>query len=158
MEDFEQQMKDAVNEDTAGKRRNETTWKVRRCRLVQGMHPRLRCAGHWLHLNAEGPCWRSGSVYLRLCDVIAAVKSPPAPPVLQITRIHWEKNRFIYDLMYNRKVRSCMYWVKREACLAPWTYCRQTGNRDLAHWGTPPCKPYLMMAHRHPYSAYSPRC
>ena len=29
VEDFEQQMKDAVNEDTAGKRRNETTWKVR---------------------------------------------------------------------------------------------------------------------------------
>lgn len=29
IEDFEQQMKDAVNEDTSGKRRNETTWKVR---------------------------------------------------------------------------------------------------------------------------------
>ena len=29
VEDFEQQMKDAVNEDTAGKRKNETTWKVR---------------------------------------------------------------------------------------------------------------------------------
>lgn len=25
---------------------------------------------------------------------------------LQVTRIHWEKNRFIYDLMYNRKVRG----------------------------------------------------
>jgi hypothetical protein len=23
---------------------------------------------------------------------------------MQVTRIHWEKNRFIYDLMYNRKV------------------------------------------------------
>lgn len=29
VEDFEAQMKDAVNEDTSGKRRNETTWKVR---------------------------------------------------------------------------------------------------------------------------------
>ncbi len=29
IDDFEQQMKDAVNEDTSGKRRNETTWKVR---------------------------------------------------------------------------------------------------------------------------------
>ncbi len=33
----------------------------------------------------------------------------PAPgrhlPHAQVTRIHWEKNRFIYDLMYNRKVR-----------------------------------------------------
>lgn len=26
-------------------------------------------------------------------------------PCAQVTRIHWEKNRFIYDLMYNRKVR-----------------------------------------------------
>ncbi|KAI3438040.1 hypothetical protein D9Q98_000483 [Chlorella vulgaris] len=60
IEDFEQQMKDAVNEDTSGKRRNETTWKV--------------------------------------------------------TRIHWEKNRFIYDLMYNRKVmsRELYEWLVRE--------------------------------------------
>ncbi|KAI7842232.1 hypothetical protein COHA_004145 [Chlorella ohadii] len=60
IDDFEQQMKDAVNEDTSGKRRNETTWKV--------------------------------------------------------TRIHWEKNRFIYDLMYNRKVmsRELYDWLVRE--------------------------------------------
>jgi hypothetical protein len=37
IEDFEEQMREAVNEDTAGKRRNETTWKVRR----KGW--RLRC-------------------------------------------------------------------------------------------------------------------
>lgn len=24
----------------------------------------------------------------------------------KINRIHWEKNRFIYDLMYSRKVRT----------------------------------------------------
>ncbi|KAL4437469.1 hypothetical protein ABPG77_003450 [Micractinium sp. CCAP 211/92] len=71
VEDFEQQMKDAVNEDTAGKRRNETTWKI--------------------------------------------------------TRIHWEKNRFIYDLMYNRKVmsRELYDWLVREkiadgALIAKW--------------------------------------
>ena len=28
IEDFEHQMKEAVNEDTSAKRRNETTWKV----------------------------------------------------------------------------------------------------------------------------------
>ena len=42
------QMKEAVNEDHEGKRKNELTWKI--------------------------------------------------------NRIHWEKNRFIYDLMYVRKV------------------------------------------------------
>lgn len=50
IEDFEQQMKDAVNEEHEGKRKNETTWKIH--------------------------------------------------------RLHWEKNRFIYDLMYQRKVMS----------------------------------------------------
>ncbi|KAL4452132.1 hypothetical protein ABPG75_007794 [Micractinium tetrahymenae] len=71
VEDFEQQMKEAVNEDTSGKRRNETTWKI--------------------------------------------------------TRIHWEKNRFIYDLMYNRKVmsRDLYDWLVREkiadgALIAKW--------------------------------------
>lgn len=42
-------MKEAVNEDHEGKRKNELTWKI--------------------------------------------------------NRIHWEKNRFIYDLMYVRKVQ-----------------------------------------------------
>ncbi len=50
VEDFEQQMKDAVAEEHEGKRRNELTWKIH--------------------------------------------------------RIHWEKNRFIFDLMYKRKVMS----------------------------------------------------
>ena len=50
IEDFEAQMKEAVNEEHEGKRKNELTWKI--------------------------------------------------------TRVHWEKNRFIYDLMYKRKVMS----------------------------------------------------
>jgi bud site selection protein 31 len=50
IDDFEQQMRDAVNESHEGKRKNETTWKIH--------------------------------------------------------RLHWEKNRFIYDLMYVRKVIS----------------------------------------------------
>lgn len=50
IEDFEQQLKDAVNEDHDGKRVSELTWKIH--------------------------------------------------------RLHWEKNRFIYDLMYKRKVMS----------------------------------------------------
>jgi bud site selection protein 31 len=50
VEDFEQQMKEAVNEDQDGKRKTELTWKIH--------------------------------------------------------RIHWEKNRFIFDLMYQRKVMS----------------------------------------------------
>lgn len=50
VDDFEQQMKDAVSEEHEGKRRNELTWKIH--------------------------------------------------------RIHWEKNRFIFDLMYKRKVMS----------------------------------------------------
>jgi bud site selection protein 31 len=50
IEEFEQQMKDAVNEEHDGKRKAELTWKIH--------------------------------------------------------RIHWEKNRFIYDLMYQRKVMS----------------------------------------------------
>lgn len=44
------QMKEAVNEEHEGRRKNELTWKI--------------------------------------------------------NRIHWEKNRFIYDLMYSRKVIS----------------------------------------------------
>jgi len=45
-----EQMKEAVNEEHEGRRKNELTWKI--------------------------------------------------------NRIHWEKNRFIYDLMYQRKVRA----------------------------------------------------
>lgn len=50
IEDFEQQMKDAVADEHEGKRKCEANWKIH--------------------------------------------------------RIHWEKNRFIYDLMYVRKVMS----------------------------------------------------
>lgn len=50
VEDFEAQLKEAVNEEHEGRRKNELTWKIH--------------------------------------------------------RIHWEKNRFIYDLMYVRKVMS----------------------------------------------------
>lgn len=50
IEDFEQQMKEAVNEEHEGKRKNELAWKIH--------------------------------------------------------RLHWEKNRFIFDLMYQRKVMS----------------------------------------------------
>jgi bud site selection protein 31 len=50
IEDFEQQLKEAVNEEHEGKRKTELTWKIH--------------------------------------------------------RLHWEKNRFIYDLMYQRKVMS----------------------------------------------------
>ncbi len=50
IEDFEQQLKDAVSEENEGKRKCEASWKIH--------------------------------------------------------RIHWEKNRFIYDLMYVRKVMS----------------------------------------------------
>lgn len=50
VEDFEQQLKEAVVEEHEGKRKNESAWKIH--------------------------------------------------------RIHWEKNRFIYDLMYVRKVMS----------------------------------------------------
>ena len=50
IEDFEQQMAEAVDEDHEGKRKAEMTWKIH--------------------------------------------------------RIHWEKNRFIYDLMYQRKAIS----------------------------------------------------
>ncbi|KAL6780483.1 hypothetical protein ACKKBF_B12970 [Auxenochlorella protothecoides x Auxenochlorella symbiontica] len=60
IEDFEQQMKEAVNDEHEGKRKNETSWKIH--------------------------------------------------------RIHWEKNRFIYDLMYVRKVmsRELYDWLVRE--------------------------------------------
>lgn len=50
IDDFEAQMKDAVNEEHEGRRKTEATWKIH--------------------------------------------------------RLHWEKNRFVYDLMYVRKVMS----------------------------------------------------
>lgn len=50
IEDFEQQMRDAVNEDHTGKRKNELNWRIH--------------------------------------------------------RIHWEKNRFIYNLMYEKRAIS----------------------------------------------------
>ena len=50
IEDFEGQMKEAVNEEHEGRRKNELAWKIH--------------------------------------------------------RIHWEKNRFVFDLMYQRKVMS----------------------------------------------------
>ncbi|PNH09682.1 Protein BUD31 2, partial [Tetrabaena socialis] len=60
IEDFEQQLKEAVNEEHEGKRKTELTWKIH--------------------------------------------------------RLHWEKNRFIYDLMYQRKVmaRDLYDWLVRE--------------------------------------------
>ncbi|MEW5320155.1 MAG: hypothetical protein WDW38_011252 [Sanguina aurantia] len=60
IEDFEQQMKEAVNEEHDKKRKSELTWKIH--------------------------------------------------------RLHWEKNRFIYDLMYQRKVmsRELFDWLSRE--------------------------------------------
>ena len=50
IEDFENQMKEAVNEEHDGMRKNQSSWKIH--------------------------------------------------------RLHWEKNRFIFDLMYKRKVMS----------------------------------------------------
>lgn len=96
IEDFEQQMKDAVNEDTSGKRRNETTWKVN----PHSHQPAAVCS-----------CARSGCQIGRL----AAQCSCTRPCAMQVTRIHWEKNRFIYDLMYNRKVCG-----GKGADLLPW--------------------------------------
>lgn len=61
IEDFEQQMKDAVNEEHEGKRKCQLTWKVH--------------------------------------------------------RVHWEKNRFIYDLMYVRKAIS-----KELVCIHTYVY------------------------------------
>lgn len=57
--DFENQLREAVNEDHNGLRKNETTWKIH--------------------------------------------------------RLHWEKNRFIFDLMYKRKVmkRELFDWLVR---------------------------------------------
>jgi hypothetical protein len=78
IEDFEQQMKDAVADEAEGKRKCEASWKIH--------------------------------------------------------RIHWEKNRFIYDLMYVRKVMSrelvsnqaSSYTAKCLAIsrLAKWFACR----------------------------------
>lgn len=71
IQDFEQQMADAVNEEHEGKRKAELTYKIH--------------------------------------------------------RIHWEKNRFIYDLMYQRKVMSrelfdylCREKIADGALIAKW--------------------------------------
>jgi bud site selection protein 31 len=61
IEDFEQQMAEAVDEDHEGKRKTELTWKIH--------------------------------------------------------RLHWEKNRFIYDLMYVRKA------ISRELVRFPTYHC-----------------------------------
>ena len=143
IDDFEQQMKDAVNEDTAGKRRNETTWKVRSaglpgCRVPLPLSPRRTASRRRGLLLVQLPMpAKTGGLTLRQATVAAAAKlrcscggagargggggPPPGGgahrwniclpehagfwPLSQVTRIHWEKNRFIYDLMYNRKVR-----------------------------------------------------
>jgi hypothetical protein len=72
IEDFEQQMKEAVNEEHDGKRKAELTWKIH--------------------------------------------------------RLHWEKNRFIYDLMYQRKVLSkeLVSWVQ-----GPGAACRFAASSQV---------------------------
>lgn len=79
IEDFETQMKDAVNEEHEGKRKNELTWRIH--------------------------------------------------------RIHWEKNRLIYDLMYKRKALSqelydylCREKIADPALISKW---RKPGYENL---------------------------
>ena len=79
IEDFEQQMRDAVAEEHEGKRKNELTWRIH--------------------------------------------------------RVHWEKNRFIYDLRYKRKVMSddlynylCREKVADQALISKW---RKPGYENL---------------------------
>lgn len=67
IEDFENQMKEAVNEEHEGKRRTELNYKIH--------------------------------------------------------RIHWEKNRFIYDLMYQRRVMSKELVNRHVLLLAFIGYC-----------------------------------
>ena len=79
IEDFENQMKDAVNEEHEGKRKNELTWRIH--------------------------------------------------------RIHWEKNRFIFDLMYKRKALKrelydylCREKIADQALISKW---RKPGYENL---------------------------
>ena len=79
IEDFEQQMKDAVAEEHEGKRKNELTWRIH--------------------------------------------------------RVHWEKNRFIFDLRYKRKAMSeelynylCREKVADQALISKW---RKPGYENL---------------------------
>jgi bud site selection protein 31 len=79
IEDFEQQMKDAVTEEHEGKRKNELTWRIH--------------------------------------------------------RIHWEKNRFIWDLRYKRKVMNdelydylCREKVADQHLISKW---RKPGYENL---------------------------
>lgn len=80
IEDFEQQMKEAVNEEHEGKRKAELTWKIH--------------------------------------------------------RIHWEKNRFVYDLMYQRKVMSRELVSTRSILDGDTCWCCMSIDRfvnELAH-------------------------
>lgn len=78
IEDFEAQMRDAVNEEHEGKRKNEGNWKIHRAQL---------------ELDRRAPSRPDALTRATL----AFARSPG---------LHWEKNRFIFDLMYNRKVMS----------------------------------------------------
>ncbi len=80
VEDFEAQMKEAVNEEHEGRRKNELTWKIH--------------------------------------------------------RIHWEKNRFLYDLMYVRKVMSRELVRRRLAALAATSLFGLEGWSVDGGWGT----------------------
>ncbi len=79
IEDFENQMKDAVNEEHEGKRKNELSWRIH--------------------------------------------------------RIHWEKNRFVFDLMYKRKALKrelydylCREKIADQALISKW---RKPGYENL---------------------------
>ena len=79
IEDFEQQMRDAVGEEHEGKRKNELTWRIH--------------------------------------------------------RIHWEKNRFIFDLRYKKNVLSdelynylCREKVADQPLISKW---RKPGYENL---------------------------
>lgn len=139
VEDFEHQMKEAVNEDTSGKRRNETTWKVRPAHACG--HPRCPLAA-----GAKGRgCHHAGGSSALVCLLI-----PRTPWCwLQITRIHWEKNRFIFDLMYNRKARwGCAGELARPAAAG----LRPRELRVPGHLPSTPWPPF----HTHPHAHLPP--
>lgn len=85
IEDFEGQMKEAVNEEHEGRRKNELAWKIH--------------------------------------------------------RIHWEKNRFIFDLMYQRKVMSkelvsphpCSVYMQLLPLSALHSFCQYRLNSAEVH-------------------------
>lgn len=92
VEDFEQQMKDAVNEDTAGKRRNETTWKVRplpHARRGAGTPvrgPAAHCCGPTLRGRTDtvAPCllMSSSKRLLQLAQAPRKGRPPRSPPMI----------------------------------------------------------------------------